>query len=240
MRRFFLLRVVPAFALLLASSGIAFAQSTRNTDLPFPGASNFVKQIDNPYFPLKPGTTFIYEGTKDGEAQRVVFKVTHRTRVILGVRTTVITDQAFVAGKLEESTIDYFAQDRAGNVWYFGEDTQELDAQGRVITTKGTWLAGRDGARPGIVMEAHPKVGDTYHQERAGNVAQDMATVLSVDEDVRVPEGKFEDVLKTKDFTPLEPAKVEHKYFAPGVGQILTVRVSGGGEERMPLVDVKD
>jgi hypothetical protein len=133
-------------------------------------------------------------------------------------------------------TLDWFAQDNAGNVWYFGEFATEFK-NGKVIGHDGSWEAGVDGAKAGIVMEAKPKVGDTYQQELAPGVAEDMATVLSLKESVCVPYGCFSNVLKTRDFSPLEPGVAENKYYAPGVGQIKTVMVEGGSEVS-ELVDV--
>src|SRR3954462_2004891 len=133
-------------------------------------------------------------------------------------------------GKLIEKTFNYYAQDKKGNVWYFGEDTREYK-NGKVTSTKGSWEAGVDGAKPGIIMQAHPKVAQSYRQEYYKGEAEDMAKVLSLNESVTVPYGSFDRVLKTKEWTPLEPSYVEHKYYAPGVGQVY-----GGGLE---LVDVK-
>jgi len=192
--------------------------------------------IDNRYFPLVPGTTFIYEGTTDHKSTRDEFVVTNDTKTILGIQTRVIQDTAFENGKVVEVTLDWFAQDNAGNVWYFGEFSTEFK-NGKVISHAGSWEAGVDGAKAGIVMEAKPKVGDTYQQELAPGVAEDMATVLSLKESVCVPYGCFSNVLQTKDFSPLEPDVVEHKFYAPGVGQIKTVLVEGGSEVS-ELVDV--
>jgi hypothetical protein len=230
-----LLRMSLGVAVLvsMASPARAAADSTPA----FPGPANFVDKIDNAFFPLVPGTTFVYDGTKDGDPERDVFYVTHRTRDVLGVQTTVVHDRGFLKGVLEEETHDYFAQDKQGNVWYFGEDTQELDATGHVISTEGTWLAGRNGAMPGIIMEAHPVVGNTYRQEFAPPLAEDMATVLSLKANVSVPFARFANALETRDFSPLEPGTVEHKFYARGVGDILEVAVKGG-RERLELVAI--
>ncbi|MGZ4396326.1 MAG: hypothetical protein ACXVZ2_13300, partial [Gaiellaceae bacterium] len=133
----------------------------------------FVARVDNPWFPLTPGTTYFYTGVKDGHPSRVVTTVTHRTAVIAGVRCTVIDDRGYESGRLAERTTDWYAQDRLGNVWYFGESTAELDAKGRVTSTEGTWRAGVDGARAGIYMPAHPRVGQSYAQEFYKGHAQD-------------------------------------------------------------------
>src|SRR5438046_2488553 len=139
--------------------------------------ANFVARIDNPYFPLQPGTTFIYEGRMPDGLERDQFAVTHNTRVILGVTCVEVHDSVFTDGALTEDTLDWFAQDREGNVWYFGEDSEEL-VKGRVSGLGGSWQGGVDEARPGIVMEAHPKVGDFYRQEFLLNTAEDSAGVL--------------------------------------------------------------
>jgi hypothetical protein len=191
--------------------------------------NQFVSTIDNPYFPLVPGTTFIYAGSQDGVPVRDEFTVTNETKQILGVTTTVIRDRAFLNGELVEETLDWFAQDKAGNVWYFGEDSKELE-NGVVVSTEGSWEAGVKGARPGIVMEARPRVGDSYRQEFAKRVAEDRATVLSLRQRVEVPYGSFDKCLKTRDFTPLEPDVVEHKFYCAGVGFTRSVMVKGGNE----------
>ena len=193
--------------------------------------NDFVKKIDNPYFPLVPGTTFIYRGEKDGAPTRDVMKVTHQTKVILGVTTTVVHHLSYEEGVLVEDTFDWYAQDKAGNVWYFGEDTKELDENGNVISTEGSWQAGVDGAQPGIIMEANPKKGDQYQQELAPGVAEDMAKVIGFKDSLCVKYGCFEDVLVTKEWSPLEPGVVENKYYAKGVGFIFSEMVQGGDEQ---------
>ncbi len=134
----------------------------------------FVREIDNPYLPLTPGLTLIYEGVSDGERERVEVTVTSETKQVMGVTATVVRDRAFAGGELVEDTFDWFAQDRQGNVWYFGEETAEYKG-GEVVTRAGSWEAGVDGARPGIVMLAEPQVGDTYRQEYYEGEAEDMA-----------------------------------------------------------------
>jgi hypothetical protein len=193
-------------------------------------SERFGSRIDNPYFPLIPGTVFTYEGTTDGEDELIRTTVTHRTERIMGVNTTVVLDSAYVNGSLVEATEDYYAQDRAGNVWYFGEDTKEFDEEGNVVSTEGTWRAGVDDAEPGIIMKADPEVGDEYAQENAPDVAEDQAKVLSVDESVEVPYGQFSSVLQTEESTPLEPGAIEHKFYARNVGFVMSESVSGGNE----------
>jgi hypothetical protein len=192
--------------------------------------------INNAYSPLRPGTTYVYEGTIDGLPQRDVVQVTRDTKSIVGVTNVVVRDTVTIEGVLAEDTFDWFAQDDLGNVWYFGEDTKEYDAQGNVISTAGSWEAGVNGATPGIFMEASPAAGDTYRQEFAAGVAEDMATISSKSKDVAVPYGTFQNALQTKEFSCLE-AGVDYKYYASGVGLILSV-AAGSGDERLELVSV--
>lgn len=195
--------------------------------------SDFVSIIDNKYFPLEPGTTYISEGS-DGAIG--TFTVTRQTKVIDGVTCIVVSDIATLDGQLEEKTFDYFAQDKAGNVWYFGEDTQQYE-NGVPVGTAGTWHAGVDGAEPGIVMEAHPQVGDKYNQENAPGVAEDQAQVVSLTETVSVPYATSGHALETNDFTPLSPSQLEHKYYVPGVGFVMAVDAVSGDVEQ--LVKIK-
>ena len=220
-------------AMLLASTFPVGAMSALQID---PG--NFVNKIDNPYFPLTPGTTFTYRGETEGVPTRNVTIITNDTKVILGVTTTVVHDQVYENGVLAEDTYDWYAQDKAGNVWYFGEDTKELDANGNVISTEGTWEAGVNGAEPGIVMEANPKKGDKYQQEFAAGVAEDMAQVIGFVDSFCVSYGCFNNVLVTKEWTPLEKGVVENKYYAKGVGFIYSEMVKGGNET-LELVRVR-
>jgi hypothetical protein len=201
---------------------------------PHPG--DFVRTIDNPWYPLRPGSTYRYRGHDEGTPVADVLHVTHRVKRIQGVPTTVVRDRVITHGRVIEDTRDFYAQDVHGTVWYFGENTKTL-RNGKVTSTKGSWAAGRDGASAGIVMEAHPKVGDTYSQEDAPGVAEDRGKVLSLDAAATVPYGTFTGLLKTKDFSPLEPAVVEHKFFLRGVGSILEKEVRGG-TERLALVKV--
>jgi len=218
-------------AIVLATASISAANQA-NVD-----PSNFVKEVNNKLFPLKPGTTFFYEGMKDGIPARNETYVTHQTKKILGVKCTEVHEQAFENGILVEDTLDWFAQDVDGNVWYFGEDSKELDPSGNVISTEGSWEAGVDGAQPGIIMEAHPQVGDRYHQEFARGVAEDMARVLSLEESLCVTYGCFDHLLQTRETSRLDPGVVEQKYYAEGIGFILALKVKGG-DERSELVRI--
>lgn len=188
---------------------------------------NFVKKIDNPYFPLQPGTIFLYEGKTSSGQEQVRVTVKSKTKMIMGVTCVEVRDIVLIDGQLEEATLDWYAQDREGNVWYFGEDTKEYK-NGVVVSTAGTWLGGVDGAQPGIIMKAHPRVGDTYRQEYYAGEAEDMAQVLSLNESATVPYGSYTNVLMTNEWTPLSPGVAEHKYYAKGIGNILTRKVQGG------------
>jgi hypothetical protein len=198
--------------------------------------ADFVANITNQYLPLTSGTTFIYEGEEDGEHVRIEVYVTHETREILGVTCTVVRDTVWVDGELEEDTLDWYAQDKDGNIWYFGEDSKEID-EGVVVSTEGSWEAGVDGAKPGILMKGSPQIGDTYRQEYYWGEAEDMAEVLSLSESVAVPYGSYTNCLQTKEWNPLEPGVTEHKYYAPGVGLLLEVVVEGG-KERVELISI--
>ena len=191
--------------------------------------ANFTTKIDNPFFPLKPRATLTYRGVvPEGDASNTV-EVTKQTRVVMGVTCVVVLDTGFVNGTLEELTYDYYAQDKQGNVWYFGEDTKEY-ANGVVVSTAGSWEAGVNGALPGIVMEAQPQVGDVYRQEFARHIAEDMGEVLSTSETVTVPFGTFTNCVMTKDFSPLAKKIVEYKWYARGIGFVKSVMVQGGSE----------
>jgi len=193
--------------------------------------TNFTSSIiDNPYMPLQPGTTLVYETASTGEV--VNFEVTRQTKVIAGVTCVVVHDTSIVDGDLEEDTLDYLAQDKFGNVWYFGEDTKTLE-DGEVVSTEGSWRAGVDGALPGFIMEVHPHVGDEYSQEIAPGVAEDMAKVVSLNEVVDAPYGSGDHALETDETTPLEPDVLEHKFYLSGVGLVSTVDANSGEVEEL-------
>ncbi len=198
--------------------------------------ADFVAGIDNPYLPYEPGTRFVYEGESEGETETDAVFVTHKTKEIMGVTCTVVKDVVSVEGELIEKTFDWFAQDRFGNVWYFGEYSEEHE-DGKV-STAGSWEAGVDGAKPGIVMLADPDVGERYRQEYYAGEAEDMGQVLDLGASVEVPYGSFDNVLVTKDWTPLERKVLENKYYAPGVGLVLE-RTVRGGTGRFELVELR-
>jgi hypothetical protein len=234
MKRQNIIRALAAALSLLALNLTVAGAANETADI---NPEDFTVKIDNRFFPLPPDVTFIYKGNREGRKQRDEFTITDRTIVIAGVTCRVVHDKVFERGILRENTFDYFAQDRDGNVWYFGEDTEELDKKGRVVSTEGTWRAGVNGAQPGVIMEAHPRVNDHYFQEQAAPLAQDEAVVLKLHETVAVPLAKFTNCLETKEFTQLEPGNVEHKFYAPGIGFVLSVVVKGG-KERLALVNI--
>ena len=197
----------------------------------------FVKRIDNPWYPLKPGTTYLYTGRKDGKRGRDVVRVTSRTRRIRGVVCTEIDDRLYLNGYLAERTKDWYAQDSKGNVWYFGEATAELNKAGRVTSREGSWLAGVAGAEQGIFMPAHPKIGQSFRQEYYKGHAEDHFTVLSLSASVVVSYTASAHALLTKEWTPLEPDVLDHKLYIRGIGLVKEETIKGG-DERWELRDL--
>jgi hypothetical protein len=194
------------------------------------------ESIDNSYMTLTPGTTFTYESETEEGTEEIIVVVTDETKEILGVTATVVRDTVTLDGELIEDTFDWFAQDREGNVWYLGEDTKEYE-NGEVVSTEGSWEAGVDGAEAGIVMLAHPQVGDTYRQEWYPGQAEDAAEVVSLNEAVTVPYGAFTNCLQTREFSTLEPELNEYKYYCTAVGAVTLEEVIDSGE-RVELIDV--
>jgi hypothetical protein len=197
---------------------------------------NFVDVIDHMYMPLTVGTVLIYEGDTGDGREHVETHVTGEKKEVMGVQCTVVRDRVWVDGELEEDTYDWFAQDKEGNVWYFGEDSKEIE-DGEVISTEGSWEAGVDGAQPGIIMKAEPQIGMSYRQEYYFGEAEDMAEVMGIVESVAIEYETFTNVLKTKEWTPLESGVAENKYYAIGIGLILE-EVAEGGEGRIELIEI--
>jgi len=229
-----LLAAISALVFLAAAPG--WAGSDKEYD-PAIDPADFVLTIDNPYFPLIPGTTFVYEADTDEGPLREELAVTSETRMILGVTATVVRHSEWIDGELEEVTDDWYAQDQEGNVWYFGEYVTEY-VGGMPDGHEGSWEAGVAGALPGIIMPAEPESGQSYHQEFQEGVAEDMARTLRTNDTVSVPYGTFTDVLVTKEWSPLEPGAIEHKYYARGVGLVLVEELHGG-TVRVELIDVQ-
>ena len=195
--------------------------------------NNFGDAIDNPWHPLIPGTVMTYAGTKDDKPATQVVTVTSKTKTIDGVKCVVVEDVMSLAGAPADRTVGYFAQDKNGNVWYFGEDVQELDPKGNVTKTEG-WHAGIDGATPSIVMEAVPAKGHTL----INAYTNDHAEVVSLAKSVKVPFGSYTDALLMKEWTPDEPDVLSNKYYVKNIGTVRDVAIKGDREEFL-LVDVK-
>jgi hypothetical protein len=227
------LRAATVLALLIAcgddSAGPAYDPQLDPTD--------FVPRVTNRFFPLVPGTTLTYEGETGEGLETVIVEVLDETRVILGITATVVRDRVYLDGVLVEDTFDWFAQENTGDVWYLGEDSKEIE-DGEVVSTEGSWEAGVDGAKPGIVMWGDPAahLGEEYRQEYYPGVAEDVAVVAGVGESVTVPFGDFTGCIRTEDRNPLESGSLEHKHYCPEVG--LAREGPADGSERIELVGV--
>jgi hypothetical protein len=200
--------------------------------------ANFVTVIDNPYFPLPVGRTLVYTGVKDGQTQTDTVTITDQKKVILGITATVVSDIATHGATVLEKTFDFYAQDREGNVWYLGEDTTAFLPNGKTDTS-GSFLAGFDGAQPGIIMKANPQIPDSWRQECYAGHAEDTAWVVATSGSVSVPYGKLRNVLTTLESTRLEPGAYDEKIYAPGIG-IVSERSLTGPNEFAQLVSVSN
>jgi hypothetical protein len=200
--------------------------------------ANFGGPVNNPYFPLRTGRKLTYRGVaEDGKTpQTDEAVVTRKRKAILGVRCVVVRDTVSSRGKPVERTYDFYAQDRKGNVWYFGEDSNDY-RNGHFVKAGDSWESGVDGAKPGIIMEAHPKAGDFYRQEYYPGHAEDAATVLGKGGRVKVPFHTFKRTLATVEQTPLDPGAREKKWYAAGIGEIKS-KVVKGDHEAFALVKV--
>ena len=209
-----------------ATSGLP--QGAERVDL---DPADFTTEIDNPYWPMRPGSRWVYRETdSEGANQRVVVTVTNKTKKIAnGIEARVVRDVVTEDGEFVEVTDDWYAQDADGNVWYLGEDTTEYE-NGKPVSRSGSFEAGVDGAQPGIIMPAQPRPGLTYRQEYYAGEAEDEGEIVSLDEQAEVPAGHFPEALMTKDTNPLEPKILEFKFYARGVGPVLAVSVSGGSD----------
>jgi len=229
-------------ALALLSGAIA---TSRVAAKPKPKASayhpvidpaNFQPAVDNPYFPLVPGTTFTFVEKLGKHTTENVITVTHDTRTIMGVTCVVVRDIVRETGRMTEDTFDWYAQDKQGNVWYFGEDSRNFQ-HGRFVKGDDSWEAGVDGAKPGIIMEATPRRGDTYRQEYFRGHAEDQARVLGGGGKVKVPYRTYAKTLTTVERSRLEPGARERKFYAAGVGEIKS-KVVRGDHEAFSLVSI--
>ena len=214
-------------ALVVAATAGCTAIGVRDTAYnPQIDPANFTAAVvDNPYYPLVPGTVLKYREISEGETKENIITVTHDTKEIMGVKCVVVHDVVMEKGRVAEDTLDWLAQDKAGNVWYFGEATKEISAGGRV-STHGSWEAGVKDARPGILMLGQPKPGEPYRQEYGPGAAEDMGQVVATGETVTVPAGTYTDCVKTKEWSLLESGN-EHKWYAKGIGCIKEVSTAG-------------
>jgi hypothetical protein len=230
------LRALPVVAVgvLLLAACAGGSKSSAGSQLPTGSEpakldpADFTTEIDNPYWPLRPGSRWVYRETSGGEVQRVVVTVTDRTKTIDGIEARVIHDLVTTPdGEKVEDTFDWYAQDKDGNLWYLGEDTKEYEG-GKVVSTEGSWEHGVDGAEAGIIVAAEPKQGLTYREEYYAGEAEDAAEVLSVEGKVQVPFGFFRDAMITRNYSGIEPRVEELKFYAKEVGPVLELLVSGG------------
>jgi hypothetical protein len=227
-----------AFAICVACNNSGSLGPVSDPDYdPQIDAADFGGPIDNPFFPLVPGTTFHYEGESEDGFENNDVTVTNQTRQIMGITATVVRDAEFLDGEMIEETFDWYAQDHAGNVWYLGEDSREFE-NGQQVGSGGSWEAGVDGAKPGIIMKADPQVGDRYYQEFYLGEAEDEGQVVALNRSVSVPFGDFDGCVETEDFTRLEPDQRERKIYCPGVG--LVREGSLNGEETHDLVGIDE
>ena len=213
--------------------------------LPTPKASHFGHNsnlVTNSWFPLARGSVYVYDGQKDGKSARDVMRVTRRVREITGIRAAVVNDRLFLNGRLAERTTDWYAQDKRGTVWYLGEKTAELNAQGKVTSTEGSFLNGRDGATGGIFMPAHPAVGQSFQQEAFRGQAEDRFRILSMATSISTPAVSSTMAMLTEETTPLEPGVVDNKYYVQGIGTVKEQQVAGapaGRAESTQLVSFR-
>ena len=194
--------------------------------------ANFVAAITNPLMPLTPGNHWVYNKTTTGGIETTDLLVLPGTKQIMGVTCTIVHDVTSVGGQVQEDTFDWFAQDVDGNVWYFGEISVDYE-DGELVSVDGSWKAGVDGAKPGIVMPAVPQVGKAYRQEFLVNEAEDVFEIQALNSTVDVPFGNFVNCLETLDTTPIEPGHEELKYYYPGVGRLLEVSVNSGSRSEL-------
>lgn len=211
----------------------SFISNTNMDYNPVIVTSNFVEKIDNPYFTLIPGKKFVYESTGE-DKERIEIEVTSDIKEILGIKTTVVRDRVYKNSELFEDTFDYYAQDKSGNVWYFGEETKEYESGS--VSTKGSWEAGVNGAKPGIIMKSDPKVGDSYRQEYYKGEAEDMADVVAVEKTVITQLKKHHNCLQTRDWSLIDQMANEYKYYCPDAG-FLVLEESITGDSKIELVE---
>lgn len=226
-----ILAAVAGVGSMAMAVGMASAATSGTAQPSRPAVPAFTQgRVTNQWFPLRPGTRMVYRGVKDGKRAVDVFDVLRRTRQIQGVTCRVVHDRLRLNGVLVERTLDWYAQSRDGAVWYFGERTAELGPHGKVLTRDGSWMAGRNGARAGIYITGTPLVGQSRPQERFPGHAEDHFRVVDTSARVRVPLVRSAHAVLTKEWTPLEPHVIDHKYYVRDIGVVSEQSVSGPRE----------
>lgn len=244
-----MLKLTSASSLAVAAAMVAAGPAhARTVSIPFnPANFSHPLTINNPYFPLVVGTTLIYRSDVDGGCeQNIVIVTNHTKRIAAGVTAREVHDAVYDGAacgpnmQLTEDTLDWYAQDNDGNVWYLGEDSKECDANG-CTQSPGSWEAGADidnigsNGIPGLFMLAHPRKGDGYQQEFYAGHAEDIAAVQAVDIDVTLtrpdakPPGVFHHCLNTKERSLIEPGSTAQKYYCPGIGEVKEQDLSRNG-----------
>jgi len=243
--------VVAALLLVLATvAGCGSGEDAPVTDAPdgwgppdtwtkpaetLPDPADFVEGVDNPWWPLVPGSIWVYEADTSNGLERIEVVVLDEVKKVAGIECMVVRDTVTLEGELIEDTYDWYAQDRAGNVWYMGEDSTEYEG-GKAVSTSGSWEAGVDGALPGIKVWATPRIdGAPYYQEVYEGEAEDLARDIARGATVSVPFSDYSDVLVVEEWNKLNPETVERKYYAENVGVVME-EVTRGGSERVQLV----
>jgi hypothetical protein len=207
-----------------SSSSSGLPQGTKPVKL---DPADFTTSIDNQYWPMRPGSHWVYREVENREAQRVDVTVTNRTKMLGGIEARVVHDRVSRNGETLEDTYDWYAQDSDGNLWYLGENTAEYE-NGKLKTKEGSWAYGADGAEAGVVVPASPKQGMSYREEYYAGHAEDAAEVLNVGSQVQVPLGRYQGAMLTRNFSSIEPTVEEMKLYAKGVGPVMELLVSGG------------
>jgi hypothetical protein len=227
----------PAPSTPAAGSSLPIGAAPVNLD-----PANFSTDITNPYWPMKPGTRWTYRNVEEGNPpQDIVVVVTSATKKLAnGITARIVRDTGRSQGQIVEDTVDWYAQDAQGNLWYMGEQTAEFE-KGKVVSRAGSWEAGKDGAMPGIMLPAQPQVGQKYRQEYKKGEAEDNGEVLATNNLVEVKAGDYRKSLVTMDTSNVEKTAVEYKFYAPGVGPLLALDISGGASrEELVKVDKAD
>jgi hypothetical protein len=227
------IRLTALGLVLLLACGCAEMGARDKSYRPKIDPANFQAKVDHPYFPLEPGTTWKYVEKDKGQVAENIITVTPDKKTVMGVPCTVVHDVVKKEGRVAEDTYDWYAQDKDGNVWYFGETTKEI-SPGGAINTEGSWEGGVGTGQPGIIMPANPKPGKPYRQEYSPGHAEDMGQVVGTGEAVTVPAGSYSDTVKTKDWSLLEPGH-EHKWYAKGVGVVRSQATGGDTAELISM-----